>query len=420
MSLFVLKSQSVARRLTLLSVGMLASVLLVVSAVIAVVAESRTRDRLVQITGDKVQSIADTVDAMDTAARQLTERAYKPFRAQFAATLSLDSVTGSLLNGEQVLNANFTEVDAFEQATGGVATVFMRKGDDFERITTSLKKQDGQRAIGTLLVREHPAYALMLQGLSYTGRAALFGKPYMTHYEPVRDSAGTVVAILFIGFDITDFQTSLLNMVEEARFFDTGGTYVIDPRKSNAEAVFVSHPTASGKKVLEAFPQAEPLLDQLRTLPSGAVNELSPLYTPGMGDPWTVMRSAEDGGWWVVADVSDHEAMASHWATIRTFWAMLGLAAVLIGLGLYGLIRRQVSRPLAELTAAVTTVAQGDLSQPFRAGRQDEIGTLVSEVEAMRQRFVEMMSQIRQATDNISTASAEIASGNQDLSARTE
>ena len=79
------KTQSVARRLTLLAMGLLVAVLVLVSTLIAVVAESRTRDRLVEITGDKVQSIADTVDAMDITARQLTERAYKPFRAQFPA-----------------------------------------------------------------------------------------------------------------------------------------------------------------------------------------------------------------------------------------------------------------------------------------------------------------------------------------------
>ena len=160
----------------------------------------------------------------------------------------------------------------------------MRKGDDFERITTSLKKQDGQRAVGTLLSRDHPAYALMLQGQPYTGRAVLFGKPYMTHYEAVRDAAGTVVAILFIGFDITDFQTSLLNMVAGARFFASGGTYVIDPRQSNADAVFVSHPTAAGKKVMEVFPQADSLLTQLRSAPAGALATPTPLFAAGITD----------------------------------------------------------------------------------------------------------------------------------------
>jgi methyl-accepting chemotaxis protein-2 (aspartate sensor receptor) len=143
----------------------------------------------------------------------------------------------------------------------------MRKGDDFERISTSLKKENGERAMGTLLARKHPAYPLMLEGKTFTGHAVLFGKPYMTHYEALKDDAGKVVGILFIGFDMADFQTALDKLVAEARFFETGGTYVIDPGTSNEDAVFVSHPSAAGKKVLEVNPQAEAMLTELRASP---------------------------------------------------------------------------------------------------------------------------------------------------------
>lgn len=56
-------------------------------------------------------------------------------------------------NGEQV-NLNFSNVDKFARMTGGNATVFIRYGDDFLRVTTSLKNQQGQRAIGTLLGKD--------------------------------------------------------------------------------------------------------------------------------------------------------------------------------------------------------------------------------------------------------------------------
>jgi methyl-accepting chemotaxis protein len=60
------------------------------------------------------------------------------------------------------------------------STIFARSGDDFVRVTTSLKKQDGSRAIGTLLDRKAPAYALLLANKPYTGLAALFGKRLIT------------------------------------------------------------------------------------------------------------------------------------------------------------------------------------------------------------------------------------------------
>jgi methyl-accepting chemotaxis protein len=122
----------------------------------------------------------------------------------------------------------------------------------------------------------------------------------------------------------------------------------------------------------------------------------------------------------VVAEVSEAEAMAAHWETIYALWVLLAFTTALLGAGLYAVVSRNVSRPLAELTEAVTTVAQGDLSRSFNSERKDELGVLVREVENMRNRFVEIVRNLRSAADSINTASQEIASGNQDLSARTE
>jgi methyl-accepting chemotaxis protein len=414
------RQSSVARRVALLAVVMLAAVLALISGAMSVVAEASSRERLLEWTGDKAASVADSVDAFDATARMMTDRAYRPFRQKFGEKFELDAQAGMLKSWGMLLNNDFSEVDTFNRTNGGVATIFMRKGDDFERISTSLKKENGERAMGTLLVRSHPAYPLMIEGKTYTGRAVLFGKPYMTHYEAVKDEAGKVVGILFIGFDVTDFQASLDKLVAEARYFDSGGTYVIDPRQSNAEAVFVSHPTAAGKKVLEVNPGADAMLSELRATPEVFVREATPLFSATIDQPWVVKREAKAGGWWVVAEVSDTEAMASHWRTMYAFWALLAAATALLGVGLFVLVRRNVSQPLAQLTSAVTSVAQGDLSQAFQSGRSDEIGRLVREVETMRQRFLGMMRELRSATDSINTAAVEIASGNQDLSARTE
>ena len=65
-------------------------------------------------------------------------------------------------------------------------------------------------------------------------------------------------------------------------------------------------------------------------------------------------------------------------------------------------------------------MADGDLSTPVESDRDDEIGSLMHGVERMRLRFVEMLGAVRSAADAISLASTEIASGNQDLSRRTE
>jgi hypothetical protein len=68
---------------------------------------------------------------------------------------------------------------SFANETGGIATVFARKGDDFVRITTSVKNAQGQRNMGTLL-EAGPAAGESAQGRALYrphrgGRQALHG-----------------------------------------------------------------------------------------------------------------------------------------------------------------------------------------------------------------------------------------------------
>ncbi len=411
---------SVARRLAVLSLIGLAAVLLAVAVAIGMIEQRSTHALMVNTVTERVQSVVAVADAYDQINREVVQRAFLSFRNDFAQALSLDPATGELSNAGKVVNNDFTAVDQFSKDTGGVATVFAKKGDDFLRITTSLKKQDGARAMGTLLDRSHPAYALLLASQTYTGPAVLFGKPYMTRYEPIKDASGAVVGIFFVGSDISLQQAALEKQVTESKFFASGGIYFVDARGPIADAKFNIHPTAKGKKVLEAFPQAEGFLTALSTAPEGYVRHADTLLGTPSTDTWAVMRKTAAGNSWLVAEVSESESMADYWRNMTVIWSLLAGTTLLLGVGLYVLVRRTVSLPLAELTVAVTAVAHGDLTQAFHTQRSDEIGALVNEVEGMRQRYLQALSQVRSAVESIGTASAEIASGNQDLSVRTE
>ncbi len=416
----VIFKTSIARRLSFQLVLSLVMALLLVSVGMALKQESLARAEIVRWVEDKTESVAESIDAYDTMSRTMTLRAFLSFKQQLDGTFEADEAGGLLKLNGNALNNDFKEVDQFAVNIGGVATVFMRKGDDFERITTSLKKANGERAMGTLLDRKHPAYPLVLQGQTYTGRADLFGKPFMTHYEPMKNAEGTIVGILFIGFDISAFQESLAKSINEARFFESGATVLIDPRALDEEAVFVNHPSATGKKVLEAYPDAKELLSQLRQSDELYLQNTTSLVKPDMASPWLVKRTVKSGGLWVLAEVSDEEAMAEHWETQYLFFTVLGLTSLALGVGMFWLVNRNVSRPLADLTTAINTLAEGDLSRPFNTTLTDEVGQLIQQSESMRQTFVGIVQRLHTASDNINSAASEIASGNQDLSARTE
>ncbi len=410
---------SVARRVALIGTLGLAAVLAGVSLLLSVDLTARERNGIESRIGERVQSIADSVDAGDATSRMLVDKLYASFASGFTPDFALDPADGTLSNHGDKLNGNFTQVDAFSQSSGGVATVFARKGDDFVRIATSLRNDKGERVMGTLLDRKHPAYARILAGSSYIGRATLFGKSYMTRYEPIRQG-NDIVGILFIGFDLSAFQASLAKLVDDTRFYETGGVYVIDPKKALADAVFVLHPAAKGKKVLEAFPQAQGFLEAMDKNGAGEFAAAAPLLRTGSTDTFAVLRKSPATGWWIVAEVSDREAMHAHWMMMARVGALMLATAVALGVGLLWMIRRWVSRPLLALDAAVTHMAAGDLTQPCLSEADDEIGRLVRALENMRTRLLGVLRQVRESAEAVASGSQQIALGNADLSQRTE
>jgi len=84
------------------------------------------------------------------------------------------------------------------------------------------------------------------------------------------------------------------------------------------------------------------------------------------------------------------------------------------------LITRSITRPLNEAVDVASAVAAGDLSIHIDSTSKDETGKLLTALKIMSDNLHRIVSEVRSGTDTIQTASAEIASGNLDLSSRTE
>ena len=97
--------------------------------------------------------------------------------------------------GDTEMDNNFSVVDEVQQKTGATATLFVKSGGDFVRVTTNVKKDDGSRAIGTVLDPKGKAFAAIAKDQSYYGEAAILGKPYTTGYEPIHDSGKHVIGL---------------------------------------------------------------------------------------------------------------------------------------------------------------------------------------------------------------------------------
>jgi hypothetical protein len=101
--------------------------------------------------------------------------------------------------GRTRMNNFFGVVDEVAKEQGGVVVLFVKTGDAYVRVATNMKNSDGSRAIGTILDPNSPAIAMIRKGEPYYGGATILGKPFLIGCEPIRDAAGNVIGIYFVG-----------------------------------------------------------------------------------------------------------------------------------------------------------------------------------------------------------------------------
>lgn len=107
-------------------------------------------------------------------------------------------------------------VDRAVSYVGGNATLFVfdDASGQFVRRSTNVKKENGDRAVGTKLAADHPGQAALRRGEAYKGPASLFGKTFMTAYFPIVDAAGKVVGILYVGIPMIQYESMLAHAIE--------------------------------------------------------------------------------------------------------------------------------------------------------------------------------------------------------------
>lgn len=160
---------------------------------------------------DSATALVKMVDSADKALNHQLKYFYNELQNYYPDNYHIDTnehimvngvSTPKLMNGDKLINLNETIPDHFLKTTGVISTIFVRSGNDFIRISTSLKDENDVRAIGTYLSHTSPAYLKVLNGESYIGPSVIFGQSYMTKYRPIKDAQGEVIAVLFLGIDI--------------------------------------------------------------------------------------------------------------------------------------------------------------------------------------------------------------------------
>jgi methyl-accepting chemotaxis protein len=177
-----------------------------------------------------------------------------------------------------------------------------------------------------------------------------------------------------------------------------------------------------GEQVTLALPQFKALTDEaVAAFEAGnfdgrnsAVEKLTPVAI-------TLTHTIEQ-----MASVNSDQAKALVAASGSTFKTILWIAIVLVGAGVVvtasvaAYLLRTISRPLNRARNIANRIAAGELENRIDVDSRDEFGQLLEALKKMDRQLSDTVRGIKASTESVSVASREIASGNTDLSARTE
>ncbi len=332
-------------------------------------------------------------------------------------------------NGAPV-NLNFSQVDDFSrQNDGSVATVFVRNGNDFIRVATSLKKEDGTRAIGTSLGSEHPAYAGLMRGEFYHGQAKLFGHYYMTKYLPIRDAGNAVIGVLFVGTNIDNIIAKLEKTVYSVQVGKSGYAYVLNNGTTKSRGEFVMHPDKSniGKNVLEfRDAKGKEFFKEMLEAKSGYIT----YWWKNSGEAndrekFAIFMTVPTWDWLIVCSGYTEElyAAANHIQSYILF-ASLILAVILAAL-IVTLIHKFLE-PLKETACILEKIAEGDLTVQPTVASNDEIGSMQRACQLMVTRLNDILrktaanaSQVASAASQMHVTSEQMSTGMEQVVAQS-
>ncbi len=415
--------KSLGQKLT----AVIVAVLLLAFAVGSVVLNQVSDRRVTEAATHSVESVNATVlDMVDVFAVQVEKGAdrlmtalqfsiQEPLRLDPTASARIGERTVPVLRlGGKPLNLDFGLVDMFTRETGGVATIFARDGDDFVRITTSVKKEDGARAVGTLLDRAHPAYAKLMKGEAYRGPARLFGRDYYTKYVPIQE-AGQVTGVLFIGVDFTDELKALTARIKATRIGRTGYVFVLNAKEGPAAGNFVVHPELEGKSGLEITDaDGRFIVKEMLAKKQGILGYTARNAGAATGKAKIAAYGHNERLSWVIVSGAGIEDLGRDMNALIYLAGLVGLALVVVlPILITVVIRKLVSAPLGELQAFCQRVQQShDFTLPAPPLREDEVGqtgqAIVRLLDTLRTTFNELLntvSKVDQAAQEMSQAS---------------
>lgn len=314
-------------------------------------------------------------------------------------------------------------VDKVTQMVGETATIFQRmnKQGDMLRVATTVKTSQGRRALGYYIAAVHPdglpdpVISAVLKGETYHGRAFVVNDWYLTAYQPINDSSGNLVGMLYVGIRQKNVESLLRQAVLETWVGKSGYVYVLSGKgEARGQYVFSQKGERDGENIWDVKDSngrkviQEIIAKATALRPGKLATERYLWQNPGELQPrWKIARLAYFEPWdWVIGtSVYEDELQAYHSILsggrfrMMSVMSMAGLVITILFV-LFGIfIAWTIARPVLLMKSAVDTIIQGDMDQVVDIRSQDEIGALANSFNIMTDRLKNTMEELRRSEE---------------------
>jgi HAMP domain-containing protein len=469
--MFKFKALKLSTRILLLGIG---SVLLTVVALTAVIIlQSGQFNALAQVQVDQlidadlthiVEGVYNLIKTQDEAVQVQVNTSLNVARpllnAQGAVTESPDHIAWTAVNqltqepisitlpkllvGGVWLGKNTDPsvttlvVDQIQNLVGSPATIFQRMNErgDMLRVATNVRGNDGQRAIGTYIPATSPdgtpspVVAAILRGETYHGSAYVVNAWYNAAYEPIRDEAGQLIGMFFVGAKQANVDT-VRQAILQTKVGKEGYVYVIGSQGDDQGRYIVSEKGQRDGENVWSTQDAEGnyviqnvVNTAVKLGPGETARERYLWQNLGETTPrWKVAQLAYYEPWhWVIGANAEEDDFNGYRVALQDGQTKLvivaGLAGLIVALlaGLIAvLLARSIARPIGNLATVATHIAGGDLTLSATVTGQDEIGTLARAFNAMTAQLRDLIGGLEQ---RVAARTAEVAQRSEELAHR--
>ncbi len=332
---------------------------LVLTLIVSHYEETSIYEQLSQNIKDRNEFILEEIELSDELVMQQVQSGMKLLKSITLAkgtpsigtkTQVVGKETNDILFGESNVANNFDLVDNLKSIVGGTATIFSRYNDEFIRISTNVQKDDGSRAIGTILNPNGKSIKNILDGKAYYGLVEILNKPYLTGYEPIKNENNEIIGIWYVGYQLSSL-SRLQKIISNSKILENGFIAIMDNKN---KVLFNSNNITTDEiyRILE--------------------NDKS-----GENEDWKINIKNYEKWDYNILTVYKEDDVTSRVNDARFNIIIGGFLVSVLFLGIISiLLMKLIIKPIKNLTSIADKLSTGDINIEINSQTNDEIGQL--------------------------------------------